>query len=225
MSWVSFVPASQGPNPELCAELDHRAGLLLMLSFGPKFAAQTAYEESAETAHPFDTRSAELARRFAVDAGLTAARLVYPGDVALDLRGWLAAARVQFSSPLGTGVRPDCGPWLAVRAALVVTLAAAQREALARRFPKLADDASPCAACVERPCMRACPVGAVRDVGNFALHACIDERVRDGSKCGLRCDARLACPVGAAFRYPDAQLRHHYGASLRTIRRYRAEVG
>jgi epoxyqueuosine reductase len=221
ISWLSFVPKDQGPNPELCTE--HNAGLLLLLSFGERFASQTAYEPGVKTeADPFDVRSRQLALDFVAGAALPAARVVYPGEERLDLRGWLAAARAQYLSPLGTGVRPDCGPWLSVRAALVVTLSDTQRELLAQRFPPLAPDGSPCDTCELRPCVTACPGHAVAEVGSFRLMACVEERLREGSSCALSCHARLACPVGTAFRYPEPQLRYHYGISLRMLKQFRA---
>jgi hypothetical protein len=219
ISWLSFVPKEQGPSPELCGEHGEDAGLLLLLSFGGRFASQTAYEGSE--ADPFDRRSSQLARTFATEARLPDARLVYPGEALLDLRAWLTSARAQYSSPLGTGVRPDCGPWLAVRAALVVSLDQRQRELLAERFPPLDPAGSPCDSCKSRPCISACPGHAVAEVGAFKLMACVGERLREDSSCALRCHARLACPVGEAFRYPASQLRYHYGVSLRSLRRWR----
>jgi epoxyqueuosine reductase len=224
ISWLSFVPKALGPNPRLCAAAGPEAGLLLLLSFGSRFASQTAYESGAEPmADPFDARSTRLAHAFVASAALSNARVVYPGDVQLDLRAWLAAAQAQYLSPLGTGIRPDCGPWLAVRAALVVALDSAQRAVLARRFAPLSPDASPCNSCPTRPCIAACPAGAVGDVGAFDLPKCVQQRLGENSSCASRCHARLACPVGAAFRYPEPQLRYHYGVSLRMLRRYAAQ--
>jgi hypothetical protein len=220
ISWLSFVPAADGPNPELCADQGEQGGLLLLLSFGDRFGSRVPYEAAPPDAHPFDARSRALALRFVEKARLPNAELVYPGTAPLDLRAWLAAGRVQHRSPLGTGVRPDCGPWLAVRAALAVSLSPDRRAVLTQRFPPLTPESSPCASCEERPCARACPAQAVSEVGAFRLMDCVEERLREDSACASRCNARLACPVGSTYRYPERQLRYHYGVSLKTLQQY-----
>jgi epoxyqueuosine reductase len=223
ISWLSFVPKDLGPDPALCAAHGEDAGLLLMLAFGPRFGQATPYASAGPDAHPFDTRARALALAFAHKARLPGAELVYPGTKRLDLRAWLVAGRAQHVSRLGVGIRPDVGPWLAVRAAFVTALSERQRALLSHRFPALSADSSPCLRCEGAPCVSACPAQAVSKVGAFRVMDCVHERLREGSACALRCQARLACPVGASYRYPESQLRYHYGVSFRSLQKYMAE--
>src|SRR5690606_38311230 len=101
------------------------------------------------------------------------ARLVYPSrDENIDLSAWLRAARVQNESRLGFGIRPDCGTWFAVRAAVVTALPPAAVTWLESRFARLERDAeSPCTRCETTPCVNACPAGAVGT--SFQLLRCV----------------------------------------------------
>lgn len=214
LDWVAFVPGDAGPRP-----LDDSGrGLLLFLALGPTFAARLGPWTQA---HPFDTRSVELVTTFGReqlagdDPGL---RLVYPGETSVDLRAWMRAGRVQYPSRLGTGIRPDCGPWFAVRAALWVALPVKLRDVLQRRYPPLTGE-SPCETCAGEPCRRACPADAL--TSPVRLDRCVEHRVAEGSSCAAQCLARNACPVGVSHRYPPEQQAYHYGSSLQVIRRWK----
>ncbi|MCP3984399.1 MAG: hypothetical protein GY723_08415 [bacterium] len=233
LNWLAYVPASQGPKPPPGLPASEGRGLLLLLSFGSSFGRRTGFEEGSET-DPFDRRSAELAESLLDDwlrPGDPEARRVYPGGPALDLRAWLAAGGVQHDAPIRTGIRPDSGPWLAVRAALWTAIDPGYRQAIARRYPPLGSEASPCVACQRMPCIDACPGGALAplapngevDPQAGGLDSCIRYRLRPDSPCAERCPARLACPIGSSFRYDDAQLRYHYRVSLRALQAWRAE--
>ena len=122
----------------------------------------------------------------------------------------IAAFRV---APFGVQVDPLHGPWFAWRAALFTALE------LPLHVP---EGEAPCVRC-PAPCVRACPVGAV-DRSGFRWRDCIGHRVAEES-CRERCFAREACPVGVASRYSDEEIRYHYGASLRMIRRFEGRTG
>jgi hypothetical protein len=76
----------------------------------------------------------------------------------------------------------------------------------------------PCGSCA-RPCVEACPAGAVAATG-FDFVPCSARRLAEGSPCARTCVARLACPVGTAERYGVAQLAFHMDASLVSLRRH-----
>lgn len=65
---------------------------------------------------------------------------------------------------------------------------------------------SPCETCAEKPCLTACPVGALG--GGYDTEACHTHLDTPDNTCMPRgCAARRACPVSAAR--PDAQSAHH----------------
>ncbi|MEZ5775791.1 MAG: hypothetical protein R3D33_14110 [Hyphomicrobiaceae bacterium] len=119
---------------------------------------------------------------------------------------WAMRAEPVTPSPLGLLIHPEHGLWHAYRAALA--------------FPDLVDDLpprgehpSPCATCVARPCLSACPVGAF-DGRGYDVAVCVGH-LRSGRPpdcLAHGCHARAACPVGLTARYPHAQIRFHMAA-------------
>jgi hypothetical protein len=99
---------------------------------------------------------------------------------------------------VGVLLHPVFGPWISLRAALF------SAEPLATPAP-LAYAA--CDAC-PAPCADACHGRAIGPGGLDAAR-CYATRSSLAS-CALRCDARLACPVGAEHAYPPEQIAHHY---------------
>ena len=229
LNWLAFVPRGQGPAPVDAVSEADGSGLLIFASLGPTFGSQTDFA-NATVSDPFDARSRELVAAFQDRLCAWAPRpfeLLYPGSTPLDLRRFLEAGNVQFRSPIGIGIRPDCGPWLAVRAASWTVLTDSELSTLRRRYPPLRDEQNPCLSCEGTPCVSTCPAGAVSaptmapPMPAKSLERCLSQRLAEDSDCALACLSRSACPVGRDYRYPAAQLRYHYGVSLATIRRYR----
>ena len=100
-------------------------------------------------------------------------------------------------------------PWLAFRAAMLTVAALPFSE----RGPAV----SPCDTCEDRPCIRTCPAGAVREKEVFSRQRCLEQRLEDQAGCGIQCHSRLACPVGTKWRYPQRQLHYHGERSLRSL--------
>ena len=199
--------------------------MLLFLALGSQFGASTNFAASEKDA--FDRRAVALSRAFiAAELARHAplSRVVYPGqDLALDLRACLVAAGAQYPSRLGIGIRPDCGTWFAVRAAVATTLHESHERIVRELYPPLPpSDGGPCHTCADAPCRGACPVRAIETTLN--LDVCIAQRLREHSPCEFRCGAREACPVGREFMYPRHQIEYHYGVSLTMIRRWSAKV-
>jgi hypothetical protein len=115
-------------------------------------------------------------------------------------------------SPIGLLIHPTWGLWHAYRGALVFCHRL--------ELPAAAASVSPCSGCAAKPCLTSCPVGAFRP-GSFDLQACSDHLLSAaGSPCREGgCLARRSCPVGAAFRYTDEQMRFHMQAFMQSIRR------
>ena len=105
-------------------------------------------------------------------------------------------------------VHPEYGPWIALRAAIVVP------EVVTASRP--ADDFDPCPTCVERPCIAACPVGAVGPQG-WDVPRCVAHRLADASHCADGCTARIACVYGRPHHPPPEALAFHQAAARRTM--------
>jgi len=109
------------------------------------------------------------------------------------------AQRAGFGAPgrLGVLIHPRFGPWLAIRAVLLVP------EALAPAEPAPFD---PCTGC-PAPCASACVGGAV-GARTLDSEKCYATRLAD-PRCAGACAARSACVVGPEHAYSAAQLAHH----------------
>jgi hypothetical protein len=109
------------------------------------------------------------------------------------------AQRAGFGTPgrVGVLIHPVYGPWLAIRAVLLVS------DALSSAEPARFD---PCAGC-PAPCASACH-GGVIGVQGVDVAGCYQTRLTN-PKCALACDARSACVVGPEHAYSAEQIAHH----------------
>lgn len=141
-----------------------------------------------------------------------AARIVYPfeaGPDALSFMHLAECAGLGRPSLLGVLVHPEFGPWMALRAALLLPSILTA--------PRPADGFDPCPTCVERPCIAACPGGAVGAAG-WDVPRCIAHRLSGpGDGCDAGCHARIACVLGRPHRYPAAALAFHQGSARATF--------
>lgn len=167
---------------------------------GPAAADPIDEFSAASVEHWFSERFAGCARR-----------IIYPGPGFVDLQALGRLAGWHHDSPLMLGVLPEWGSWFAYRVAMMTAGELTPSKPLS--------SASPCASCVSKACIAACPAGAMAS-GRLALEACVDFRRRPGSPCAATCLARLSCPVGADHRYSEEQMRHSYAHSLRAIERH-----
>jgi hypothetical protein len=142
------------------------------------------------------------------------ARCRFPFDRSgplLDFQALAELAGLGRPSLLGVLVHPRYGPWIALRAAVLVPVEV--------RAPRPADGFDPCPTCVERPCIPACPVGAVGPRG-WDVPACVAHRLADEAHCAGGCTARLECVYGREHRHPPDALAFHQAAARRTMRVY-----
>ena len=138
------------------------------------------------------------------------ARAAFPfGEPHWPFQRWARRAESLHPSPLGVLIHPEYGLWHAWRGALLFD------EILA--LPARQEAASPCDSCVDKPCLTACPVGAFSRAG-YDVDACAGHLSGPAADClSIGCRARNACPVGGAWRYPEAQLHFHMAAFARAV--------
>ena len=133
---------------------------------------------------------------------------VYPGPTAVGLQRLGQLAGWHHASPFMVGVHAAWGSWFAYRAVVLADTTLAPTPPV--------ESPSPCDACPGRICVGQCPAGALD--GGFNLKACLSYRHQPNSACRDRCLARNSCPVGAEYRYSDAQISYHYGQSMAATR-------
>lgn len=185
---------------------------LILIGNGGGAFWQALLAAGRHSADPMDDFSRDTVEAWCRDTlGDPRRHLLYPGEAPIGLQSLGELAGWHHPSPFMVGIQAHWGSWFAYRAALLA-------DSMLPTTPRLST-ASPCARCVSRPCVTACPAHALDE--GFRLKRCLDERLREDSPCAATCLARLACPVGQAQRYPDAQIRHSYGRSLDMLRRYR----
>ena len=123
------------------------------------------------------------------------------------------AAGFGIVSPVsGMLLHPTYGPWVRVRAALLVEgmpFGAVPDASITDRF-------KPCCTC-DRPCVTACPPTVHDGRGNSDRGRCAEHRSSGGCLSG--CESRMACPVGREHR-DDGPTLHAHSMGLRTVQRW-----
>jgi ferredoxin len=150
--------------------------------------------------NPLDSWSRQVIGNVAEAFG---ARAVSPSDKPyLPFQQWAMRAEGLKPSPLGILMHPQYGLWHAYRGALLF------EDEIA--LPRHAEAIHLCDACVEKPCLKSCPVDAY-STECFAYQSCLAHvRGANGGPCrDGGCLDRNACPYGTAYRYPpDIQAFH-----------------
>ena len=193
--------------PEL-ADGRPAAGVVLVGNIGssiwPAFSRWRDEAPDRGGSDPLDTWSKETIRPVAASAAATA---WFPSDPPWQpFQQWAMRAEGLMASPLGILIHPVYGLWHGYRGAL--GFAEPVEGDAAPRAPH------PCDCCPQKPCLATCPAGAMRQEG-FDVRACRDHLRSPQGQAGCMtsgCLARAACPVGASYRYDEAQLRFHMAA-------------
>ena len=170
----------------------------------------SSFSESAEyldnAADPLDRWSRRIAEAVAAEFPVTP---LYPfeGPPYYPFQRWAQRAEALEQSPVGVMMHPEFGLWHSYRFALL----GAEFEA----GPAPVSAISPCAECVDKPCLRRCPVGAFDEAG-YDVEGCASYLKQTPlAEChALGCLARFACPVAPELRYLPAQGRFHLQAFL-----------
>ncbi|MEW6634123.1 MAG: hypothetical protein AB1440_24885 [Pseudomonadota bacterium] len=162
-------------------------------------------EQQPQTiANPLDTWSRQM---IGAVANEFSARAVSPSDRPyLPFQQWAMRAEGLKPSPLGILMHPEYGLWHAYRGALLFEdeIGVPEPQAVIHL----------CDACIDKPCLKSCPVNAYSTEG-FAYQSCLAHvRGPEGEPCrGGGCLDRNACPYGADYRYP-AEVQAFHMASF-----------
>ncbi|MFN6951374.1 MAG: ferredoxin [Albidovulum sp.] len=192
----AFHPGPGDPAP---------AGSGTILLLGPRepgfWAAITGAPEWADgTPDPVDRWSLRVVGRLALELG-GEALFPFGGPPHHPFYSWALRSGRAFVSPVRLLVHDGAGLMVSYRGAI----------ALPRRIdiPSPAA-ASPCESCASKPCLSACPAGAL-DAGGYdvpACHAFLDRT--EGEGClSAGCAVRRACPLSKAYgRVPEQSAYH-----------------
>jgi hypothetical protein len=162
--------------------------------------------QSQTLADPLDAWSREVIGTVAKTFG---ARAVSPSDKPyLPFQQWAMQAEGLKPSPLGILMHPQYGLWHAYRGALLFEHEIA--------FGETREVVHLCDACVDKPCLKSCPVDAYSADG-FAHETClVHVRGQNGAPCRTGgCLDRNACPYGTDYRYPPEVQAFHMAAFAR----------
>jgi len=146
--------------------------------------------------------------------GGVASRVLDARRPTLHLGQLAEAAGFGIVSPVsGMLLHPEYGPWLRVRAALLLDghpFGEVPDASITDRF-------HPCCSC-DKPCVSACPPSVHDGFGKTDRGRCAKHR-HDGG-CGSGCQSRLACPIGSEHRDGDGPTLHAHSIGRRTMQRW-----
>lgn len=182
-------------------------GTRTLVMIGPKepgfWPHLTAQPEWDGTPDPMDRWSRRVIGRLACDLG---AKALFPfgGPPHLPFYQWALRTGRAFESPVRLLVHDAQGLWVSFRGALAL------RQAL--DVPRAE---KPCETCAEKPCLAACPAGALGAAGYDvpACHAWLDSEGKDCLSGG--CLVRRACPAG----HGHARMKEHSAYHMRQFHR------
>lgn len=187
--------------------------VVLVGNIGPEMWArfQASPDATPATDDPLDRWTKSTLTGLAGKCGATPL-FPFDGPPHLPFQRWAQKADDVYPSPIGPLIHPTYGLWHAYRGAFIFE----EILDLPQRNTALP---SPCDDCVDRPCLSACPVGALSD-GALDTDTCTgymstgnDDLCFTGT-----CQARSACPIGRDYAYHPDQGRFHMSAYLRACR-------
>ncbi len=210
---------------EACAEMDQYRQVILLGHAGRDFwqalqGSSLGKGELIASDNPVDSFTLQQVNSyFQQEHPAAKYQCLYPGDQPVDLQAFGRLAGWHGDSPFRLGVNKQWGSWYAYRALVLIDKLPPFDKSCQPKMPSA--QASPCTDCSPKPCVAACPVGALGQAhSDFKLQACLDYRVLPGSDCSHQCLARSACPVGQQHKYDQQQMQYHYGVSLVMIKKW-----
>ena len=167
--------------------------------FWDHFTATPEYKDKA--ANPMDRWSTRVITQMAKDCG---GEPLFPfGNPTRPFIGWALRSGQAFVSPASLLVHADVGLFVSYRGAIF----------LPDELPLPAPAANPCDTCADKPCLSACPPGAISEAGYDlpSCHAFLDSK--DGEACMSQgCAVRRSCPLVRNYTRMDAHSAYHMKA-------------
>jgi ferredoxin len=201
-----FVPVPKTDAALLALRPDTRTVLLIGNAGSEMWLRSGAAIKGTGEPHPLDRWTRAVMEPIAAGQDGTAL-FPFDGPPYWPFQRWAERAEGVRNSPLGIQIHPEFGLWHAYRAAILLP------DEL--NLPEPQWRSHPCDTCAERPCLSACPVGAFTGT-TYEVDHCVDHVVssrQDDQACFQRgCLARIACPVGAAWRYEREHAAFHMDA-------------
>jgi len=204
-SYLEIFGAFHSIDCDSCPE-----GSRTMLLLGPKepgfwphVQEQPEFGDGCE--HPLDRWSKRVIEPLAVSAGGTAL-FPFGGPPYRPFFTWALKTGRCWESPVLFLVHDKSGLFVSYRGAI----------SLPRRIElPAAPERSPCADCAGKPCLSACPVGAMGPE-NFDADKCKAYiRSDEGRPClDFGCEVRRSCPAGRGYSRSPEQSRFHQLAFL-----------
>lgn len=193
----AFHPGAEDGLPDVTGTL------VLLAPREPGFWAHlTAQPEWTDgTADPIDRWSRRVVGRMACALG-GKAHFPFTGPPWKPFYSWALRTGRAWPSPVQLLVHDRMGLFASYRGAIALP----ERLALPETGP------APCSACTERPCLTACPAGALGGAGYdvAACHAHLDRPAGEDCLSG-GCAVRRACPVSRAYGRLAEQSAYHMG--------------
>ncbi len=168
----------------------------------PQFKVSLEYMDGGPD--PLDRWSKRVIGKIAEGAE---AQACFPSDGPpyLPFIAWAQGTGRFWSSPTGMLVHDVAGLMISIRGALVWQDLHPLPQAAAQ---------NPCAVC-HRPCVSACPVGALSATEMYDVPRCKSHIQNAGDDCMNGCLVRRACPVSERFARDPEQSRFHMHAFMR----------
>lgn len=148
---------------------------------------------------PLDRWSTRVITALASDWG---GQPIFPfgGPPFAPFQRWAVESGRAWPSPVGFLVHDVAGLWVSFRGAIALPDAIEIQPATAK----------PCDSCADKPCLTACPVGALTDAG-YDLPKCHTYLDGPGANTCMTsgCAVRSSCPAGADYGRMPAQSAFH----------------
>ena len=202
-----FEPDTVTNVPGLPGGLRTRT-LLLIGSTGPSLwpVFTESVEYSDGKAHALDRYTKRALTKVAAALNFKAL-FPFEGPPYHPFQQWARQCGGFSQSPMGVMAHHDYGPWSGFRAVFLS----------ADLYPEFcqASTAGPCDTCQDKPCLSACPAGALSLEGGYDVPVCRTHlEAMEHADCLSGCLARRVCPFGTEHQQDAETARFHMRSFL-----------